>query len=181
MTDATVRELERRWRETGAVQDEARFLLETVRAGELTRARLALAACVGHPAAKLAVDDRDERPRTFRRLSKVLADRRTVEALDAAVLIATIIEAHGSDERTKRAATAAALATRGLMRAEAAARDGAALGTCSAWWDVCGLDVVPDEPLVAKDVVRLAVVAAERFVALEALREAFVSRALETC
>ncbi len=35
MSDSKLRELERRWRETQAVEDEAAYLLERVRVGEL--------------------------------------------------------------------------------------------------------------------------------------------------
>lgn len=54
MSDARVRELERRWRETGAVADEASHLLERLRVGGLPRERLELAASCGHEAARLA-------------------------------------------------------------------------------------------------------------------------------
>lgn len=51
MSDTKLRDLERRWKETGAVEDEAAYLLERVRVGELTRERLELAAYCGHEAA----------------------------------------------------------------------------------------------------------------------------------
>ena len=47
MSDNKLRELERRWKETGSVEDEAAYLLERVRAGELTQERLELAAYCG--------------------------------------------------------------------------------------------------------------------------------------
>lgn len=56
MADERLRELERRWRETGAPGDEAAFLLERVRAGTLAREKLELAAWCGHAAALLATD-----------------------------------------------------------------------------------------------------------------------------
>ncbi len=55
MSDEKLRELERRWKGTGAVEDEAAFLLERVRAGELTQERLELAAYCGHQAATAAM------------------------------------------------------------------------------------------------------------------------------
>lgn len=55
MSDARLREAERRWRETGAVADEATWLRERVRAGALDDARLRLAAYVGHPASRSAL------------------------------------------------------------------------------------------------------------------------------
>lgn len=55
MSDARVRDAERRWRESGAVADEAAWLRERVRSGALDDARLRLAAYVGHPASRLAL------------------------------------------------------------------------------------------------------------------------------
>lgn len=48
MSDSRLRELERRWKETGLVEDEAAFLLERVRVGELTADDLKRAAYCGH-------------------------------------------------------------------------------------------------------------------------------------
>ena len=55
MSDDKLRELERRWKETGSVEDEAAYLLERVRAGELTRERLELVAYCGHRGAAVAI------------------------------------------------------------------------------------------------------------------------------
>ena len=44
MSDARLRELERRWRESGSTEDEAAYLRERVRVGDLTQERLELAA-----------------------------------------------------------------------------------------------------------------------------------------
>lgn len=54
MTDTRLRQLERRWKETGSVRDEADYLLERVRVGDLDRNRLDLAAYLGHEASRLA-------------------------------------------------------------------------------------------------------------------------------
>lgn len=54
MSDARLRELERTWRATDAVADEAALLAEQVRAGVLEPQRLQLAAELGHEAARLA-------------------------------------------------------------------------------------------------------------------------------
>lgn len=51
MGDSTLRDLERRWQETGTVADEAAYLEARVRAGDLAPDRLELAAQVGYPAA----------------------------------------------------------------------------------------------------------------------------------
>lgn len=55
MSDERLRALERRWRETGSVEDEASLLLHRVRTGELTEERLALAACCGQAGARMAM------------------------------------------------------------------------------------------------------------------------------
>lgn len=68
MTDERLRELERRWKETGSVEDEAAWLVERVRAGDLTQERLGLAAHCGHPAALELV------PRKRRRSFKVFVN-----------------------------------------------------------------------------------------------------------
>lgn len=58
MSDARVRELERRWRETGAVDDEAAFLMERVRVGDLPKEGLELAAYCGHEASQAVTSSR---------------------------------------------------------------------------------------------------------------------------
>ncbi len=55
MSDERLRELERRWRETGFVEDEAAWLRERVRVGDLTQERLELAAFAGHNGAVRAL------------------------------------------------------------------------------------------------------------------------------
>ena len=51
MTDSHLRELERRFRASASVEDEAAWLRARVQAGELSQERLELAAYLGHPAA----------------------------------------------------------------------------------------------------------------------------------
>ncbi len=58
MSDARLRELERRWRERGAVADEVALLRALARAGALTTLQLELAARCGHAAAFEALDGR---------------------------------------------------------------------------------------------------------------------------
>ena len=53
MSDARLRELERRWRETGAVQDEAAYLSERVRVGELKHEQIMVAAYLDHASSKI--------------------------------------------------------------------------------------------------------------------------------
>lgn len=55
MSDTQLRALERRWRETGAVEDEAAYLLERVRAGDLEPIKLEHAAYCGHEASLKAL------------------------------------------------------------------------------------------------------------------------------
>lgn len=55
MGDERLRQLERRWLETKALDDEAGLLTERVRSGVLLRERLELAAFCGHPAACAAL------------------------------------------------------------------------------------------------------------------------------
>lgn len=55
MADDEVRDLERAWRRTGELDDEARLLLARLRAGLTTVRRLELAAALGDPAALCAV------------------------------------------------------------------------------------------------------------------------------
>ena len=50
MSDLRARELERRWRETGALEDRVAWLRQRMRGGELPLERLALAAAVGDAA-----------------------------------------------------------------------------------------------------------------------------------
>jgi len=54
MGDERLRELERRWRESGSPESEAGWLLERVRLGELDSLMLDLAAHLGHPGARIA-------------------------------------------------------------------------------------------------------------------------------
>lgn len=58
MSDERLRQLERRWRETRAIDDEAAYLAERVRAGHLTEECLSLAAHCGHVAARRAIQGR---------------------------------------------------------------------------------------------------------------------------
>lgn len=58
MSDDRLREIERRWKETGAVEDEAAWLLERLRVGAITGIDLELAAILGHHASARALADR---------------------------------------------------------------------------------------------------------------------------
>jgi hypothetical protein len=54
MPDERLRELERRWRESGAIDDEAAYLRQRVKVGELSPESVELAAFLGHPGALVA-------------------------------------------------------------------------------------------------------------------------------
>lgn len=55
MSDTRRRSLERRWRESGAGSDHARFLVERLRAGEVEPEQVLLAAHLGDPGAREAL------------------------------------------------------------------------------------------------------------------------------
>jgi len=58
VTDSKLRELERRWKESGRVDDEAAYLLGRMRVGDLERRMLELAAYSGHHASIRAIDSK---------------------------------------------------------------------------------------------------------------------------
>lgn len=60
--DAALRDLERRWRESGAADDQAAWLAAAVRAGVVDAGLVRLAAELGHPAARLAGQAHDPAP-----------------------------------------------------------------------------------------------------------------------
>jgi len=55
VADQRLRELERRWTETGADSDEAAYLRERVKTGELNEIRLRCAAALGSPGSRQAI------------------------------------------------------------------------------------------------------------------------------
>lgn len=60
MSDQRIRELERRWRETGSDDDEAAYLAERMRLGELTRKRVLVCALLGSKACRIVMSDYQE-------------------------------------------------------------------------------------------------------------------------
>lgn len=107
MSDATLRELERRWKATGSVEDEAAFLLERVRVGDLTRERLELAAHCGHEAASRATGTSNGSPQALREWLSVghELDRVTMVQLLVPLARAILVSAprHDSDDDTEQA------------------------------------------------------------------------------
>ena len=57
VSDAKLRELERRWKESGTARDEAAYLAERLRVGQVDRDGLWRAACFGDEAARLALGE----------------------------------------------------------------------------------------------------------------------------
>lgn len=100
MSDADLRELERRFRETGSSEDEVAWLLERVRAGELEMRRLHVAACCGYPAATLAASSS---ARVSESLLGVLLDLREFgEAAWIAAAAVIAAEHYGDDAPTSK-------------------------------------------------------------------------------
>jgi hypothetical protein len=145
VADARLRELERRWRETGAVQDEAAWLAERVRAGQLARGRLELAARLGHAGASTATGEEPATDllTTFRSLeelgdrtdlvrAQVLLTRRALPVWDR-----SLADVHASDGRPRLAldAVEAWLERRDEPRLEAVRRASAALDDLPIWID----------------------------------------------
>lgn len=60
MSDQRLRELERRWRDTGTAEDEAAYLLERMRTGRLDVRRVGAAAALGHVGAALTGVDKSQ-------------------------------------------------------------------------------------------------------------------------
>jgi hypothetical protein len=77
MSDTKLRDLERRWKETGTVDDEAAYLLERVRVGDLGRERLELAAYCGHEGASRASPHATRHPsgESLQSMSHAIASR----------------------------------------------------------------------------------------------------------
>lgn len=55
MSDERLRELERKWKESGSVEDEAAYLVERLRVGGLSQEALDLTVFMNHPASRIAV------------------------------------------------------------------------------------------------------------------------------
>lgn len=60
MSEARLRELERRWRESSSVEDGAAYLAALVRAGHVTRERLLVASYVGHAPARRVITQSED-------------------------------------------------------------------------------------------------------------------------
>ena len=129
MSDERLRELERRWKETGAVEDEAAFLLERVRAGDLTREKLETAAhYCEHEAACLALGlPMPQHNVEVDAWLVALRDRQEGLALRAGIALARLVlpiweEPYPDDPRPRLALQASEAVLAGSGRGELAGR-----------------------------------------------------------
>lgn len=102
MSDARLRELERRWRESGAIEDEAAYLHERMRVGALPPAKLTSAALCRHPAALIAAFGSSRvRPRSIENLMRSLRSLSQEAFYRAVVAVAyRMLEYSATDEMT---------------------------------------------------------------------------------
>lgn len=109
MSDARLRELERRWRETQALADEAAYLQERRRVGELSQDHLELAALCGHDAAQLALGGTRsfDQPSTLSALRRVPLRTCLDAAIAAADAVAGVWRAARDTDDAERAISAA--------------------------------------------------------------------------
>lgn len=100
MSDARLRELERRWLESGSLEDQAAWLNARVAAGELARERLELAARCGHEGALQALSGpwRNRATRfhaELRRAAEQLLDPRREQFASGCALLAAALSDGG--------------------------------------------------------------------------------------
>jgi hypothetical protein len=105
VSDERLRQLERRFKETGSAVDEARWLAERLSVGELTEERLALAAHAGSEAARIALADAAPTPeddvelwcQAFERFGFSVCFRAALGMLDPPLLAASASVLGGGD------------------------------------------------------------------------------------
>jgi len=109
MTDEKLRALERRWRESGSVDDEAAWLRERVKQGDLSQEMLGLAAHCGHQASQIVLGDVDN-PHSLKQpdwVSRLELYGKTVVILSAVVCAAEVLPIfelrYPEDDRVRRA------------------------------------------------------------------------------
>lgn len=113
MADDGLRALERRFASSGALEDEVRWLVGRLRAGQLTQERLRLASFCGHLAASRALGAKEPAPRDMVAWADALLARWGKESrVRAAVAVARAVlprwEARCGDDATPRRAIEAA-------------------------------------------------------------------------
>ncbi|MBX3470300.1 MAG: hypothetical protein KF878_25820 [Planctomycetes bacterium] len=161
MTDGRLREAERRWRQSGSVDDEAAFLRERVRAGALPPARLEVAAACGHPAAARALPaptrglfgralDRAREALTgddpWRRLRRFAPE---VKVRAAFVIARPTFAAAGATGEVAAAATRALAATEAWLEAPSEARAAAASEAAADLYDLINREFEDEGSAVA--------------------------------
>lgn len=105
MADASLRELERRFRETGLLEDEVRWLVARRRAGD--EARLEVAALCGYHPALAALERRPAPPVNPPAWCDALSARSVAACVVAACALARELLPHLDEVRPRGAATAA--------------------------------------------------------------------------
>jgi hypothetical protein len=147
VSDARLREAERSWQQSGTVEDEARFLLQRVRAEALLQAQLELAAACGHQAAEQALATTSPLMIDAYRIAHRLAPwgrpvlvRLAVEAAGHALVVwdRHAIDEHGARTEEGELSHAAVRAARRWLEdpsptSEAQARVAAELASSAAW------------------------------------------------
>ena len=98
MSDQKLRELERRWRESGSVEDEAAYLRERVRVGDLTQERLELAAYCGHEGALRVTQLSPCQPSPEALTERATAVGKRVVALIALTVADLVLEKSGEED-----------------------------------------------------------------------------------
>lgn len=96
--DASLQALERRWRQTGAAEDEARWLAARLRTGDLPRERLVFAADLGHQGACLALNRPVDEAEAIERLRGGDPSQSALGRLGRAGLVRlalAVVEEHG--------------------------------------------------------------------------------------
>ena len=132
MSDADLRELERRFRETGSVEDEAAWLRARVQAGELEQGKLELAAYCGHEGARSLFAAREDdlpptKARELRRWIRGLSRAGRTPQVRAALAVVTPEVRTGSPEVRHLLASAAQWC---LTPSQARADQAEAAATC---------------------------------------------------
>jgi hypothetical protein len=114
VSDARLREVERRWKTSGTVEDEAAYLVQCLRSGDLAAPLLGLAAWLEHPAALAALRSPLLDPDLFRDAGFLKANKRFGSSPGDALII-------DLDPRGSMAARTQRLAEWGALRRAAIA------------------------------------------------------------
>jgi hypothetical protein len=160
VSDQRLRELERRFRASGSVEDEATWLRARMQAGELEQSKLDLAAHCGHEGARAALGENAPAPHRnlWKLVSTLSGDQH--HALRAAVAIGTLLLASFDTGRRVLPVQEAVEATVSALNGSAAA-----LGQAYSSWSNCGVDFTPADPgsvQLHQEILSMAAALAER-------------------